>query len=35
VFDIKRVSKIYDSYFANCHVTVLLNSALQSRDNCH
>jgi len=33
---IKRVEfEIYDSYFANCHVTVQLNSVIQSRDNSH
>jgi len=33
LFETSRVSEIYKSYFDNYHVTVLLNSVLESRDN--
>jgi len=35
LFDIKRDSEVYDSYFDNCPVIPKLNSVLKSRDNCH
>jgi len=35
VFETRRVSEIYDSYFGNFYMTVELNSILDLRDNCH